>query len=469
MALTVTSRLNRCQPEYFPSWHGSPQRLHARRCSFTHRPMQLPPLYGEPSTANRLGPTRYLSAPLQRIRSCQGTSMSAQPQNPSPTPNVRLACIELSRFRRLAQTQVKIDKKTTILVGANNSGKTRTATSTRRCRLPWRRSQPRRRWTYSPWCRSSSKSARVPRPALFLLQPPEMLFLDTEFLCAADDGELLSIGIVGDSCEFYAELDEDGVASVLRGHRRNRFLQQAVLPQFGRVLGARHTLDGMAQAAARWLASRDGDALKVAYDYSMDFSLLERLLANSYGSVLARLVPVHVGYLLDDPLGKEAAVASWSATDKLRGLRRHHASCRYLGVEGALRGRTWRVTWGAGMASSVAVSKTSAADNAPPKQSGRASSTPDERQQQLIVALVRSPQGGQIPGPGLIGCNQIAATAPGERRFAQTTHQRVGHHAGMPPIPVGKRMNPDQVAMKACADFIRRERGIFGPPTRVVE
>jgi len=296
-----------------------------------------------------------------------------------------------------------------------------------------------------------------------------MLFLDTEFRCAADDGELLSIGIVGDSCEFYAELDEDGVASVLRGHRRNRFLQQAVLPQFGRVPGARHTLDGMAQAAARWLASRDGDALKVAYDYSMDFSLLERLLANSYGSVLARLVPVHVGYLLDDPLGKEAAVASWSATDKLRGLRRHHASCRCLGVEGALRGRTWRVTWGAGMASSVAVSKTSAADNAPPKQSGRASSTPDERQQQLIVALVRSPQGGQIPGPGLIGCNQIAATAPGERRFAQTTHQRVGHHAGMPPIPVGKRMNPGQVAVKACADFIRRQRGIFGPPTRVVE
>ena len=36
-------------------------------------------------------------------------------------------------------------------------------------------------------------------------------------------------------------------------------------------------------------------------------------------------MPVHVGYLLDDPLGEEAAVASWSATDKLRGLQRHHA------------------------------------------------------------------------------------------------------------------------------------------------
>jgi len=50
--------------------------------------------------------------------------MNAQPQKSSATPNVRLACIELSRFRRLAQTQVKIDRKTTVLVGANNSGKT---------------------------------------------------------------------------------------------------------------------------------------------------------------------------------------------------------------------------------------------------------------------------------------------------------------------------------------------------------
>lgn len=50
--------------------------------------------------------------------------MSAQPQRPSPTPNVRLTCIELSRFRRLTKTQVNLDPKTTILVGANNSGKT---------------------------------------------------------------------------------------------------------------------------------------------------------------------------------------------------------------------------------------------------------------------------------------------------------------------------------------------------------
>lgn len=152
-----------------------------------------------------------------------------------------------------------------------------------------------------------------------------MLFLDTEFRSAAGDAELLSIGIVGDSCEFYAELDEQGVASVLRGHRRNRFLQETVLPQFGRVPGARHTRDAMAQLTVRWLASRDGEALEVAYDYSMDFSLLEQLLVNSEGPILPRLVPVHVGYLLDDPLGEEAAVTSWLATENLRGLRRHHA------------------------------------------------------------------------------------------------------------------------------------------------
>lgn len=50
--------------------------------------------------------------------------MSAQPQQSIPTKNVRLACIELSRFRRLAQSRVAIDKRTTVLVGANNSGKT---------------------------------------------------------------------------------------------------------------------------------------------------------------------------------------------------------------------------------------------------------------------------------------------------------------------------------------------------------
>jgi hypothetical protein len=42
----------------------------------------------------------------------------------SSTPNVRLACVEISHFRRLSAVRVAIDTETTILVGANNSGKT---------------------------------------------------------------------------------------------------------------------------------------------------------------------------------------------------------------------------------------------------------------------------------------------------------------------------------------------------------
>lgn len=57
--------------------------------------------------------------------------MSAQPPKPPQAPNISLTCIELSRFRRLAQARVQIDKKTTVLVGANNSGKTSILTAIR--------------------------------------------------------------------------------------------------------------------------------------------------------------------------------------------------------------------------------------------------------------------------------------------------------------------------------------------------
>lgn len=42
---------------------------------------------------------------------------------PTPAP-IRLACVEVSNFRRLAKTRLELDETTTILVGANNSGKT---------------------------------------------------------------------------------------------------------------------------------------------------------------------------------------------------------------------------------------------------------------------------------------------------------------------------------------------------------
>lgn len=50
--------------------------------------------------------------------------MNEPSAKPPLAPEISLSCIELSRFRRLAQIRVQIDKKTTVLVGANNSGKT---------------------------------------------------------------------------------------------------------------------------------------------------------------------------------------------------------------------------------------------------------------------------------------------------------------------------------------------------------
>lgn len=41
-----------------------------------------------------------------------------------PKPPIRLACVEVSSFRRLVRTRLDLEQATTILVGANNSGKT---------------------------------------------------------------------------------------------------------------------------------------------------------------------------------------------------------------------------------------------------------------------------------------------------------------------------------------------------------
>ena len=43
---------------------------------------------------------------------------------PAVSPPIRLACAEVGNFRRLAQTRLDFDDYTTVLVGANNSGKT---------------------------------------------------------------------------------------------------------------------------------------------------------------------------------------------------------------------------------------------------------------------------------------------------------------------------------------------------------
>jgi predicted ATP-dependent endonuclease of OLD family len=49
---------------------------------------------------------------------------AAPSASPAMSPPIRLACAEVGNFRRLAQTRLDFDDCTTVLVGANNSGKT---------------------------------------------------------------------------------------------------------------------------------------------------------------------------------------------------------------------------------------------------------------------------------------------------------------------------------------------------------
>ncbi|TLP64936.1 MULTISPECIES: AAA family ATPase [Pseudomonas] len=50
--------------------------------------------------------------------------MSGEEKNVAVSPHVQLAYVEINRFRRLGAIELEIDPQTTILVGANNSGKT---------------------------------------------------------------------------------------------------------------------------------------------------------------------------------------------------------------------------------------------------------------------------------------------------------------------------------------------------------
>lgn len=70
--------------------------------------------------------THETTAPASTVNSA--SSPSAEPPTEVTTnpdaPPIRLACVEVCNFRRLAKTRFFVDEETTILVGANNSGKT---------------------------------------------------------------------------------------------------------------------------------------------------------------------------------------------------------------------------------------------------------------------------------------------------------------------------------------------------------
>lgn len=167
---------------------------------------------------------------------------------------------------------------------------------------------------------------------------PLLLFLDAEFhRQPGGQLDLISLalaGEVGDSLDWYAESTPDELRT-LPGIEGNAFVQAEVLPQLGRVPGRALPRLDMAADLAAWLDAlgKPPRQIHIQYDYSADYELLEQLLASAPALPRCELLPVHVGYLLEDPDGEAAAQASWRVSALSRKLSRHHALADALALK----------------------------------------------------------------------------------------------------------------------------------------
>jgi len=180
------------------------------------------------------------------------------------------------------------------------------------------------------------------------VSPERLIYLDTECTCF-ESPRLLSLGMVTASGEeFYHELDLSlpQNASVLADC--SDFVQDIVLPQWGRVpvctdaafMGLRAVAWLWSQLSPGW--KRDdplaSPPLQIVYDHPTDIELLMRLLKGSghwYPILSALLQPLDAGELINrfgPSLAYDTAFAELSA----RGLERHHALADALALRAAI-------------------------------------------------------------------------------------------------------------------------------------
>lgn len=150
---------------------------------------------------------------------------------------------------------------------------------------------------------------------------PAQVFLDTEFIETRAGPVLISIGMVAATTHFYGERPADSFSAA----RANRFVREEVLPQFGKCPGVYGNETEIAHGLVAWLNALSAERVEVHYDFSLDYQLLEQLIALVDQPLRPRLDAVHIGYLLADAGGTEAAEQSWAATAASMGLHRHHA------------------------------------------------------------------------------------------------------------------------------------------------
>ena len=102
------------------------------------------------------------------------------------------------------------------------------------------------------------------------------VFIDTEFSNLIDM-ELISIGLVTDSEEFYAELNDFSL------DRCSPFVREAVLPHLSLIPEADMSRDCLRDALLSWLMQAKGDCewVVISYDYFGDYVLFVEALGEA--------------------------------------------------------------------------------------------------------------------------------------------------------------------------------------------
>ena len=173
--------------------------------------------------------------------------------------------------------------------------------------------------------------------------PKNHVFLDTEFTDLVN-AELLSIGMAtrDGRHEFYSELDLNSETGKARQAKSSDFVKYGVLEYWGQIPGAACTELEMGRRAGEWLlkiASDSRKPLTIAFDYQMDYELLEYAIrdADLWDRVREVVVPLKVNEVTDAITGELAAEFCYEQLSNPggRGLHRHHALADALALRAA--------------------------------------------------------------------------------------------------------------------------------------
>jgi uncharacterized protein (DUF2384 family) len=157
------------------------------------------------------------------------------------------------------------------------------------------------------------------------------VFLGTEFTDPIYP-QLLSLGLVTlDGREQYCELDLTSAVGQARKRASSDFVRYGgVFDLWGLVPDATATPSAMGRRTGEWLLRLAGELIgtrvQVAFDYGVDFELLECAIRDVglWDRVREVVTPMDIGALTGNPEGESAAGACLRELRR-RGLARHHA------------------------------------------------------------------------------------------------------------------------------------------------